>query len=87
MADFKITSQSHSKVTGLGELRSGDHAATYSAILKVTTGGYVPDGVALRRRIDATMFTADVPEDELATLEADDQVESVAISERLDIIE
>ena len=56
------------------------------AILKVRIPGYVPQGVDVRARIDATMFTVALPARVLQQIEADSNVISVALSKRLRII-
>ncbi|MCX6592996.1 MAG: hypothetical protein NTZ56_15865 [Acidobacteria bacterium] len=57
------------------------------AIIRVTEEGYVPPGVTVRARIDATLFTASFPEELLATLEQDAKVASVEVSKRLSQID
>lgn len=86
MAEFRISPQPSSKITGR-DPRLERTKACVSAILKVTRAGYVPDAVTLRERIDETMFTADVPPETLPRLEEDEEVASVAISRPLDVIE
>jgi uncharacterized protein (DUF58 family) len=54
-----------------------------TAIVKVRRGDYVPKGVTLRARIDATMFTASFDAGLLPQLEADPEVESIALSKPL----
>lgn len=57
------------------------------AILKLKTAGYVPTGVDVRARLDATMITGTFPARVLEQIEADPNVLSVALSKRLRIVE
>lgn len=58
-----------------------------SAIVKVRQPHYVPEGVTVRSRIDETMFTGSFRADRLGQLEQDPDVESVALSKRLRLVE
>ena len=64
-----------------------DAPETIEAIVKVRVPDYVPDGVRLRARVDATMFTATIPSDRLTTILEDPNVQSVERSKRLRIEE
>ncbi len=57
--------------------------ATVTGIVKVRKPNYVPESVTLRQRIDEQMFTASFRVRDLDSLEADTNVESVALSQRL----
>ena len=70
------------------EHSSQPHAASLpagevTAIVKVKQPRYVPAGVKVRARIDDMMFTASFAGALLASLDADPDVESVALAERL----
>ena len=78
----------------LANLESGPvtpENATYGqilrAIVRVRQAGYVPAGVRLRSRVDATLFTADFPAELLETMRLDRGVASVEISEPLQQID
>ena len=60
---------------------------TVEAIFKVRQPNYIPEGVQLRARIDATMFTGTVQSCEVNRVQSDQYVESVEVSSRLQIIE
>lgn len=57
------------------------------AIFKVSEGGYVPDGVDVRAKIDETMFTGNFPASLEARLRGDEKVVSIALNERLQKID
>ncbi|HYI64734.1 MAG TPA: hypothetical protein VEW71_07605 [Allosphingosinicella sp.] len=57
------------------------------AIFKVNAEGYVPKGVTVRSKIDETMFTGEFDTRLLSKLDRDSNVESVAVSRRLRIID
>ena len=57
------------------------------AIFKVTKSDYVPAGVRVRSRINATMFTGELRDASLESIKHDVNVVSVAVSKRLDLIE
>ena len=68
----------------LGAYRA-DPDEVVEAILKLKTAGYVPTGVDVRARPDATMITGTFRV--LEQIEADPNVLSVALSKRLRIVE
>lgn len=76
------------KITGDVAFDSGqtDEGAV-CAIIKVNAEGYVPKGVTVRSKIDETMFTAEFATRLLDKLDRDSNVESVAVSRRLRIID
>ncbi len=88
MGGFEIQKNRYSKVSGVAEAKH-DKLETNKlrAIIKVNVEGYVPDHVELRQRIDGEMFTAEFASDLLDRLEEDERVASVAVSEKLDIID
>ncbi len=53
------------------------------AIIRVSTPDYVPPGVTVRARIDATLFTASFAGELLETLRQDGEVVSIEVSQRL----
>ena len=79
----KLTKVSH----GTSGCTSLDPNEVVEAILKLRTPNYVPVGVDVRARIDATMFTGTFPARVLEQIDADADVISVALSKRLRIIE
>lgn len=88
MGGFEIQKNQYSKVSGIAEARLDKlEPNRLRAIVKVNVEGYVPDNVELRQRIDGEMFTAEFGSDLLDQLEKDEHVASVAVSERLNIIE
>jgi hypothetical protein len=60
-----------------------DPDAEVTAIIKVNRGGYVPEGVQVRARVDETIFTAALKAGSLQQLEDDPDVASVALSKPL----
>lgn len=87
MGGFKIQENRYSKITGITEARiERQEASRLRAIVKVNVDGYVPDEVEIRQRIDGEMFTAEFGSNLLDQLERDDQIISVAVSEKLDVI-
>lgn len=88
MGSFEIRQNRFNKITGIAPRDIADlETRRLRAIVKVNVDGYVPVHVDLRHRIDGEMFTAEFDAEVLGQLEEDDGVDSVAISERLDIIE
>ena len=65
--------------------RSPDEAI--SAIFKVSEPDYVPPGIKVRGRIDAVMFTGEVPARRLREVESDPRVVSVTPSKTLRMID
>lgn len=57
------------------------------AIFKVTKANYVPAGVRVRSRINATMFTGEVQGSYLDQIEDDSNVVSVSLSKKLGLID
>jgi hypothetical protein len=72
---------SKSKITGKTPPDDGE---LFSVIVQVREPNYVPDWVPLRTRITSHIFTTDVKKEDITKLEADDQVVSVAINQRMD---
>lgn len=74
---------SKSKTTG-----KGASAATpeLSVIVHVRKANYVPEWITLRSKITDLIFTADIKKGDLNKLEADEQVTSVSINERLNSV-
>lgn len=60
---------------------------TFEAIIKVRKPDYVPPDVKVRAKIDPHMFTVEVAAKELAKLEEDPEVISVALGKKLRVIE
>ena len=87
MSSFEIRDSRFRKVHGNVELEAGGPPACVEAIIRVNEDGYVPPGVTVRARIDATMMTAEAPASVLPQLECDPKVASVAVSRRLRVIE
>jgi hypothetical protein len=54
-----------------------------TAIVKVKRAGYRPACVKVRGEIDAHLFTAEFPAEELDSLEKDPEVAAVSLSRRL----
>ena len=52
-------------------------------IVKVKEADYVPSGVAVRAQVSPMLFTSVVPAGELARIEGDPKVQSVAVSSPL----
>ena len=71
-----------SKITGKEE--SGNANQELSVIVQVREPNYVPNWISLRKKITEIIFTASIHKADLSKLEADDQVVSVSINERLD---
>jgi hypothetical protein len=88
MSGFEIQHNRFRKISGVTEthIDKPEHNRL-RAIVKVNVDGYVPEHVELRQRIDGEMFTAEFDSDLLDELEEDEGVASVAVSEKLDIIE
>jgi hypothetical protein len=55
-----------------------------SVIVNVREPDYVPAWVPLRKRITSHIFTTDVKKEDISKLEADNEVISVAINQRMD---
>lgn len=53
------------------------------AIVKVTEGGYVPEGVKVRARLSPELFTAEMAEEAMDQLQHDTRVVSVAAPKRI----
>jgi hypothetical protein len=88
MGGFKISPSKFRKVQGdTKTLSTLDDKEIVEAIVKVRIPDYVPAGVEVRTRIDPHIMTGVLPKDSLINLEADPQVESVSVSQRLRIIE
>jgi len=86
MAKLEIRANRYTKVTG----DSNEAAPTGTklrAIIEVIKNNYVPEGVALRERIDPKIFTAEFSPAELQTLNSDPSVKSIALSEKVQIID
>jgi hypothetical protein len=73
---------SKSKVTG--KTLSPDGELLFSVIVQVREPNYVPDWVTLRKRISSLFFTTDLKASDITKLEADNEVISVAINQRMD---
>ena len=73
-----------SKTTGKGAVAVGPEL---SVIVYVRKANYVPEWISLRSKITDLIFTADINKADLNKLEADEQVSSVSINERLNTIE
>lgn len=56
---------------------------TVQAIIKVTKADYVPECAQLRTSMGPHLFTADIRQSDLETLEQDPKVESVSIGKKL----
>ncbi|GER23469.1 hypothetical protein NCCP1664_19650 [Zafaria cholistanensis] len=65
---------------GPGPERSGpsEGSPAVRVIVKVNTGGYVPDGFRVRTRVDEELFTAEASEADLTRAAGDPHVDSVA---------
>lgn len=73
---------SKSKVTG--KTPSPDGELLFSVIVQVREPNYVPDWVPLRKRLSSLFFTTDLKLSDITKLEADNEVISVAINQRMD---
>lgn len=60
-----------------------DPEQTVTAIIKVREPGYTPPEVNVRARIDPSMFTASFAAKQLKAFEADEKIESIALSKPL----
>ncbi|ETX13540.1 hypothetical protein OCH239_09685 [Roseivivax halodurans JCM 10272] len=88
MSGFQVQQNRLRKISGVSHADSGKHDCNrLRAIVKVQVRGYVPEHVSVRQRIDDEMFTAEFDPAVLDELETDDAVISVAVSERLGIID
>ncbi|MDQ6436937.1 hypothetical protein RB623_23040 [Mesorhizobium sp. LHD-90] len=88
MGGFEIKSNAFHKVTGgVVVERAQRENCDLRAIIKVKQDDYVPEGVRLTERIDEKLFTAEFAPETLETLEQDDKVRSVAVSQAVRIIE
>lgn len=88
MGGLEIRQNRYRKITGFASRDVTDQEIhRLRAIVKVNVDGYVPEHVDLRQRIDGKMFTAEFDSDVLDQLEVDRSINSVAISDKLDIIE
>ncbi len=63
-----------------------DPASIVKVIIKVRVEDYIPTGVKLRAKIGPYLYTAECPAGELARVEADKNVESVARAVRVGLI-
>ncbi len=54
-----------------------------TAIIKVRTPNYRPEGVTVRSSVSPTMFTAEFQADALATREGDPEVETISFARPL----
>jgi hypothetical protein len=88
MSAFEIKPSQFRKVRGgpNSELLR-DSAEPIEMIVKVEEENYVPSGVKVRGRIDATMFTGEASPATLHDLENDPKVKSVSVSRPLRIID
>ena len=73
---------SKSKITG--KTPSPDGELLFSVIVQVREPNYVPEWVSLRTRISSLFFTTDLKLSDITKLEADPEVVSVAINQRMD---
>lgn len=88
MGAFEVNRNKFRKVTGIAEHQAESESdRRVRAIIKVTKENYVPDAVELNYRFSPTMFSAELSIGQLQELEKDEYVTSVAVSERLSIIE
>lgn len=55
-----------------------------SVIVYTRGANYIPEWISVREKITNNIFTADITKAELAKLEADEQITSVSINQRLD---
>ena len=86
MGGFDVKQARYGKVRGNFDL-ADQASGTVEAIIKVKEDDYVPPGVKVRARIDATMLTGEMPTSILPDLESDPKVASVSVSRRLRIID
>jgi hypothetical protein len=75
-----------SKITGNSTGATDNANPEFSVVVYVRAANYEPDYIALRKRITGYIFTANVTKKELDKLEADEQITSVSINERLDSV-
>jgi hypothetical protein len=88
MNGFDVRQSRFRKVHGNVELEAGQGpTGTVEAIVCVERDGYVPAGVKVRARIDATMLTGEMPASLLPRLENDPLVASVAVSRRVRVLD
>jgi len=74
------------KVESAGALNQGV-GKVITAIVKVNTPGYVPEGVDVRARIDDTFFTGSLSMSDLERIQSDPQVASISVSRPLQMID
>jgi len=85
---FEIRNNRFRKIHGNVEMEAGGGLiGDVEAIIKVKEDGYVPPGVTVRSRIDATMLTGEASAGILGQLDDDPKVASVSISRRLRVVE
>jgi hypothetical protein len=86
MAKFDVKPSQSKKVRSSVAVEAADLPEKVEMIVKVKEDDYVPAGVNVRARVDATMFTAEASPSLIARLEHDPKVRSVAVSRPLRII-
>jgi hypothetical protein len=74
-----------SKITGY--TGDADAKAIIPVIVNVNQADYIPEGVDVRQKITSYIFTSNVKHSDLAILDKDKQVVSVAVSRPLKIID
>lgn len=67
----------------LAERLRRDCVGEFAATVRVGRADYVPEGARLRMRLGPCLFTADIPLERLAELEADADVVSIQPASRL----
>ena len=67
----------------LAGARAAPPEGSFTAIVKVSEDGYVPEGITRRAQIADRIFTAELSSDQLRQLDDDPRVVSVEPSERL----
>jgi hypothetical protein len=83
---FRVSSTGLPKVRGGVDGKLAD-AAMLTATVKVSEPGYLPPSVKLRGWIADDILTADIAPDQLAALDADPNIVSIAIARPMRLID
>ncbi|MVT08569.1 hypothetical protein [Chitinophaga tropicalis] len=69
-----------------GAINSQDKNTLMSVIINVKEANYVPDWLKIRNKITSFIFTSEVKKADLIKLEKDQQIISVSLNQRLNMI-
>lgn len=58
----------------------------WSAIIEVTEPNYVPEGVTVRARIDATLLTGEFSAEWLKVIQQDERIKKVSVAKKLMLV-